>query len=133
MKFKILDLFCGAGSFSHGLEKNKNFKTVVALDNNNFALETFKHNFKYVSVICGDICNEGIKNKVITESKIKNVNMIIGGPPCQGFSLKGKKLGLKDPRNFLFLEFFYFVEKLKPEVVIIENVKNMIYSAKGFL
>ncbi len=50
--------------------------------------------------------------------------MIIGGPPCQGFSNKGKNLGLKDPRNFLFLEYIEIVKAIKPEVFIIENVKK---------
>jgi DNA-cytosine methyltransferase len=58
--------------------------------------------------------------------------MIIGGPPCQGFSLKGKNLGLDDPRNFLFKEFVKIVKDLLPEVFVIENVKNLINSCKGF-
>lgn len=58
--------------------------------------------------------------------------MIIGGPPCQGFSNKGKNLGLKDPRNFLFLEYIEIVKAIKPEVFIIENVKNLISCTKGY-
>ncbi|GAA6960716.1 hypothetical protein HpCHC28_09060 [Helicobacter pylori] len=58
--------------------------------------------------------------------------MIIGGPPCQGFSNKGKNLGLKDPRNFLFLEYIEIVKAIKPEIFIIENVKNLISCAKGY-
>ncbi len=58
--------------------------------------------------------------------------MIIGGPPCQGFSNKGKNLGLKDPRNFLFLEYIEIAKALKPEIFIIENVKNLISCAKGY-
>ncbi|GAA9906033.1 hypothetical protein VN0889_03920 [Helicobacter pylori] len=58
--------------------------------------------------------------------------MIIGGPPCQGFSNKGKNLGLKDPRNFLFLEYIEIVKALKPKIFIIENVKNLISCAKGY-
>ncbi|MFP6113172.1 DNA cytosine methyltransferase [Helicobacter pylori] len=60
------------------------------------------------------------------------INMIIGGPPCQGFSNKGKNLGLKDPRNFLFLEYIEIVKAIKPEIFIIENVKNIISCAKGY-
>ncbi|GAA8114601.1 hypothetical protein Kazakh3194_01700 [Helicobacter pylori] len=60
------------------------------------------------------------------------INMIIGEPPCQGFSNKGKNLGLKDPRNFLFLEYIEIVKALKPEIFIIENVKNIISCAKGY-
>lgn len=58
--------------------------------------------------------------------------MIIGGPPCQGFSLKGKNLGLDDPRNFLFLEYVDVVKRLKPQIFIIENVKNLLNAEKGY-
>ncbi|HHS92122.1 MAG TPA: DNA cytosine methyltransferase, partial [Campylobacterales bacterium] len=61
-----------------------------------------------------------------------NINMIIGGPPCQGFSLKGKKLGLDDPRNFLFVEYLHLVEELNPEVFVIENVKSLMSTSNGW-
>ncbi|WRB67764.1 site-specific DNA-methyltransferase [Helicobacter pylori] len=73
-----------------------------------------------------------IKEKVIKLAQTLEINMIIGGPPCQGFSNKGKNLGLKDPRNFLFLEYIEIVRALKPEIFIIENVKNLISCAKGY-
>ena len=59
--------------------------------------------------IVGDITNKVTKDKIIELSRRKSVNMIIGGPPCQGFSLKGKKLGLDDPRNYLFNEYLNVV------------------------
>ncbi|WP_022935203.1 DNA (cytosine-5-)-methyltransferase [Mesomycoplasma moatsii] len=132
MDFNILDLFCGAGGLSNGLEKNKNFKTVLAVDFDSNAAETFKKNFKNTEILVGDITKKNIKDMIIQKSKEKKVNMIVGGPPCQGFSLKGKNLGLNDPRNFLFIEFIEIVEKLQPEIIIIENVKNMFYSCNGF-
>lgn len=58
--------------------------------------------------------------------------MIIGGPPCQGFSLKGKNLGLDDPRNFLFLEYVDIVKRLMPPIFVIENVKNLLASEDGY-
>ena len=58
--------------------------------------------------------------------------MIIGGPPCQGFSLKGKKLGLNDPRNFLFLEYLNIVSEINPQVFIIENVKTLLSTSAGW-
>ena len=58
--------------------------------------------------------------------------MIIGGPPCQGFSLKGKKLGLEDPRNFLFQEYLKIVELIKPDIFIIENVKAILSTSAGY-
>ena len=132
VRFKILDLFSGAGGFSYGMEKNKNFKTYVALDFNKQALETFKKNMPDSEIICGDITEERVKKMAIRISKEKKVNMIIGGPPCQGFSLKGKKLGLNDPRNYLFNEYLKIVEVLKPEVFIIENVKALLSTSAGW-
>ena len=132
MKFKILDLFCGAGAFSKGIEKNIEFKTVIGLDFDKHAIETFKYNNPGVIAINGDITNEKTKEKIVKLAKEEGVNMIIGGPPCQGFSLKGKQLGLDDPRNFLFLEFFDIVKRLRPEVFVMENVKNMLTSMDGF-
>ena len=131
-KFVILDLFSGAGGFSYGMEKNKHFKTAIALDINESALETFKHNIPNATTVLGDITNEEIKQKIIKLSKEKKVNMIIGGPPCQGFSLKGKKLGLSDPRNFLFNEYLNIVESIRPEVFVIENVKALLSTSSGW-
>ena len=132
MEFHILDLFCGAGGFSYGMHKNPNFHTEVALDFNSHAAETFKKNMPSTNVIVGDITNVIIKNKVISESKNRGVNMIIGGPPCQGFSMKGKKLGFKDPRNFLFIEYLNIVKELMPEIFIIENVKALLSTSAGW-
>lgn len=132
MKFNVLDLFCGAGGFSAGLDKIKNMKTVLGVDFDKYATETFKNNFKDADVVTGDITNRDIKDEIIKIAKKRKVNMIVGGPPCQGFSLKGKNLGFDDPRNFLFLEYFELVKEIKPEVFVIENVKNLLSSEKGY-
>lgn len=132
MEFRILDLFCGAGGFSYGMHKNEHFKTVVAVDFNVQAANTFERNMPNACVIIGDITQTVIQKQIISESKKRKVNMIIGGPPCQGFSLKGKKLGLDDPRNFLFREYLNIVEALQPEVFVIENVKSLLSTAKGW-
>lgn len=131
-KFIILDLFSGAGGFSYGMEKNSHFKTAVALDFNEKALITFKKNMPSTETILGDITSNDIKDYIVKISKEKKVNMIIGGPPCQGFSLKGKKLGLDDSRNFLFKEYLYLVKKIEPEVFVIENVKSILSTSAGF-
>lgn len=130
--YKILDLFSGAGGFSLGLDSLKGFKTVLATDFNDSALQTLKHNFPHCKTINGDITDSNIKQKIIDHAKALNVNMIIGGPPCQGFSNKGKKLGLKDPRNFLFLEYLKIVEAISPELFIIENVPSLLTAADGY-
>ena len=130
--FRILDLFAGAGGFSYGMEKNPHFKTVVAVDFNAMALETFRRNMPEVETVCGDITDAGVRQRIVDLSRRGEVNMIIGGPPCQGFSLKGKKLGLDDPRNFLFREYLNLVAELKPDVFVIENVKALLSTSAGW-
>lgn len=131
-EYRILDLFCGAGGFSFGAHMNKNFKTVVASDFNEAAINTFKVNMPEACTIQGDITDPFIRQEIISESKKRKVNMIIGGPPCQGFAMKGKKLGLADERNFLFLEYLRIVEELSPDVFVIENVRQILTSSNGF-
>ena len=132
IEFKILDLFCGAGGMSHGMHKNPYFQTVVASDIDEKLAITLKKNMPNTEVIIGDLKKNSIKKKVIELSIKKGVNMIIGGPPCQGYSLKGKKLGLKDPRNFLFKEYLNIVKKIQPDVFVIENVKSILSTSKGW-
>lgn len=130
--YNILDLFSGAGGFSLGFDMVSGYKTAIAVDYDINALNTFQNNFPDTTCIQGDICDKNIKNQIIDECKKKSVNMIIGGPPCQGFSLKGKNLGVNDQRNYLFLEYLEIVKAIKPKVFVIENVKNMLVSGKGF-
>ena len=132
MNFRILDLFCGAGGFSAGFGQNKHFQTLVGVDFNEAALQTFAHNHKKAQTIRGDLTEKSVKNAVLKACKAAKINMIIGGPPCQGFSNKGKNLGLKDERNFLFREYLSLVAALKPELFVIENVKNLISCASSF-
>lgn len=132
MKFKVLDLFSGAGGFSAGLDSVENIETVEAVDFDKYATETFKNNFPNAHVITGDITEKTIKDEIIKVAKERKVNMIVGGPPCQGFSLKGKNLGLDDPRNFLFLEYYELVKQIRPKVFVIENVKNLLNSENGY-
>lgn len=132
VEFKVLDLFCGAGGFSRGIDKNPNFKTLIANDYDPAAALTFSKNFRQAFMISGDITEENIQNKIIENSLKSGINMIVGGPPCQGFSSKGKKLGLNDPRNYLFREFLKVVEEIKPEVFVIENVRGIITSSDGW-
>lgn len=130
--FRVLDLFCGAGGLSWGMDQNPLFKTVVALDFDERAAETFRRNMPHTEVLVGDITDSTVKEKIVNLSKEKGVNMIVGGPPCQGYSMKGKKRGVNDPRNFLFREYLDFVGELQPDVFVIENVKGLLLSANGW-
>lgn len=131
-EFKILDLFCGAGGLSWGMHKNPHFNTVVAVDFDEKAADSFKKNMPDTEVIVGDLTDPSVKKRIVELAQALNVNMLAGGPPCQGYSSKGKKLGLKDPRNFLFREYLNLVEKLQPDVFVIENVKGILLSANGW-
>ena len=108
--------------FCYGMEKNPNFITEVALDFNAKAIDTFKYNMPHAETVVGDITDPIVKKKIIASSNARGVNMIIGGPPCQGFSLKGKKLGLADPRNYLFKEYLSLVKTIRPEVFECQSV-----------
>ena len=130
--FRILDLFCGAGGLSWGMEKNHLFTTTVAVDYDEKAINTFKKNMPQAEVVVGDITRDDIKSRILQLAQETNVNMIVGGPPCQGYSMKGKKLGLQDPRNFLFREYLEIVKVVKPDVFVIENVKGLLQSANGW-
>lgn len=132
IKFRVLDLFAGAGGLSAGLDMNPEIETVEATDFMKEATDTFALNFPNATVIYGDICDATVKDKIVKCAKELKVNMIVGGPPCQGFSNKGKKLGLKDPRNFLFRQYLDVVEKVQPDVFVIENVKAMSTSTNGW-
>lgn len=131
-EFRVLDLFCGAGGLSWGMHKNPYFKTTVALDFDEKAAATFKKNMPETEVLVGDITDAAVKEKIVSLAKETGVNMLAGGPPCQGYSMKGKKLGLEDPRNFLFREYLDLVKRMQPDVFVIENVKGLLLSAKGW-
>ncbi len=125
----VLDLFCGSGGLSKGFEW-AGYKIIVANDNFKSACETYKNNHKNTVLIEGDITKKDIKEKLYESIKNKKIDIIVGGPPCQGFSYAGKRL-VDDPRNFLFKEFVEIVRKIKPKVILVENVEGILTSNNG--
>lgn len=129
--FNSIDLFCGAGGLSLGF-KNAGFNTLFAVEFNEVYAQTYKANFPEVDVLCDDI--KTISDKKIEELKNKyTIDIIIGGPPCQGFSLAGNigRKFLEDERNSLFLEYFRFVRIIRPRLFVLENVASMVTHNKG--
>lgn len=123
-----MDLFAGCGGMSIGLEK-AGFKIIHANEINKDASATYQRNFPDVPLVTGDI--RKIDAAVLRrELGYPEVDVIAAGPPCQGFSTAGKRLG-NDPRNLLFKEVLRFVEVFRPKVVVIENVLGMVLTAKG--
>jgi DNA (cytosine-5)-methyltransferase 1 len=114
-----IDLFCGAGGLSEGF-RQAGFKSILGIDLDKSALETFALNHKGAETICGDI-SKITKNQIIGKIKRKSVDLVIGGPPCQGFSLAGRR-NPNDPRNKLVKEFLRIVKDFRPKFFVIENV-----------
>ena len=97
---RVLDLFSGAGGLSLGFEM-AGFRVVGAIDNMKEACQTYQRNHPDTRVFDDDIRNLGAED---IEALIGRVDVILGGPPCQGMSLAGKRI-VRDPRNELFLDF----------------------------
>jgi DNA-methyltransferase (dcm) len=127
-KPNIVDLFCGAGGLSYGFEQ-AGFRVLLGIDNDATALKTFKANHKGAKAICGDITNITYRDikKVVGDKKI---DVVIGGPPCQGFSLSGPR-NFNDPRNVLYLSYIRLVNEIRPEMFVIENVPGLIRLFNG--
>ena len=123
-----IDLFCGAGGLSYGFEK-AGVNILLGIDNDAMALKVFEKNHKDAKSICGDITQlhyNDIK-ELIGDTTI---DLIIGGPPCQGMSLSGPRK-FDDPRNKLYLSYIRFVQEIKPKAFVIENVPGLVSLFKG--
>lgn len=119
-----VELFCGCGGTSLGFEM-AGYQIAVGADILKPAIETFRNNHKGVSAILGDI--HKVKPKQITDLlNGADVDVLIGGVPCQGFSLNNRKRHEGDKRNKLYLEFIRFVKALKPKAIMLENVSGMM-------
>jgi len=129
-EFKCIDLFSGAGGFSNGFLK-ENFEIVLAIDNFDSAAKTYKRNHKNVNFINEDIRTINKKDilKKIHIDKEK-IDLIIGGPPCQGFSTVGKRSS-NDLRNELFKEYVRIVKYINPEYFVMENVTGILNIDRG--
>lgn len=124
-KYKLIDLFCGCGGFSKGFQQ-AGFDIVGGIDSWNDATLTFSKNFSESIVLNEDITH--MTGNYISDKfgvKASNIDVIIGGPPCQGFSLSGKRL-LEDPRNDLYKSFVRLVKELGPKIFVMENVPGLI-------
>jgi len=119
----VIDLFCGAGGLSEGFKKS-GYQVLLGIDNIETFIETFKKNHKNTIAVCEDIRKiavEDIKKRLAN----KSIDIIIGGPPCQGFSVAGRR-DKKDPRNSLFVEFVRFVDGFRPKYFVMENVRGLL-------
>lgn len=122
-KLKVIDLFSGCGGFSFGFE-SAGFHVVLGVDNDKAALETFKVNHKNSKVLLTDLHQNGAIDDIVNALKGHKIDVIIAGPPCQGFSLTGARQK-NDDRNKLFYSVFKLAQRIKPKAIIIENVPGL--------
>ncbi|WP_282137368.1 DNA cytosine methyltransferase [Rossellomorea aquimaris] len=120
---RVISLFAGAGGMDLGF-KNSGFDIVWANDFNKYAVETYRHNFGD-HIVLGDI------SKIPSEEMPDDIDVVIGGFPCQGFSVANTKRNMEDKRNFLYLELLRVVRDKKPKFFVAENVKGLLSMSKG--
>ena len=130
-KLNVLDLFCGAGGLSLGFLLTEKFHLLGGIDNWKPAIETISYNHPEIENdnFINDSVGNTLKSKDIL-NKFKDVDIIMGGPPCQGMSLAGKRLS-NDPRNQLFKDFVSYVDILKPKAFLMENVPGILSIENG--
>lgn len=122
-KYKLIDLFAGAGGFTLGFLQTGRFEPVFGNDFNRYAVKTYNANF------VGDHCIDGDINEILSGKTVRlpKADVVIGGPPCQGFSLLNKQRN-GDPRKELWRSFFEVVERVSPAVFVMENVPELLSS-----
>jgi len=124
--FRFIDTFAGCGGLSKGLS-NAGFNPVLINEIEPKFLETYylNHDLSLDSYFCGDI-KELVEGELINQDKFKDLDLVVGGPPCQGFSMANRQRLLDDPRNELYKQFLKLLGRTRPKFFIMENVKGMM-------
>ena len=106
------------------------FNIIAGIDNDFISLETYKKNLN-TKALNLDLGNSNFIQSYKDNTQNEKIDVLIGGPPCQGFSLTGTRI-LNDPRNILFKAFFDFIDAFTPKIILLENVKGMksLYNGK---
>lgn len=124
-EYNVLDLFCGCGGFSKGFE-DAGFNIRFGIDIWDEALVTYRKNFPNAVVLTEDITKvDGKQILDMVGISSEDVDVIIGGPPCQGFSVSGKRM-IDDERNVLYKSFVEIVSQIKPKAFVMENVPGLV-------
>lgn len=126
---KVIDLFAGVGGLSLGFSQ-AGFEVVYANEYDKSIAAAYQKNHPKTIVDSTDIRDVNFE-KVFRPYQGK-VDVVVGGPPCQGFSQKGKRIGINDKRNFMFQQFVKVVKIVEPEFFLLENVPNILSSENGY-
>jgi DNA (cytosine-5)-methyltransferase 1 len=133
MKFKVVDLFAGVGGLSYGFAHDKDFEIVAA--NEILLPMATAYSLNHPSV---KMYNKDIKDFSLSDLsndlgiKAGDIDIVVGGPPCQAYSTVGKRL-IDDPRGKLFQEYYRILSELRPKVFVFENVKGLLSMCGGTL
>ncbi|MDB2614184.1 DNA cytosine methyltransferase [Chlamydiales bacterium] len=128
-KFTVIDLFSGCGGFSYGFQE-AGFQVILGVDNTEIALKTFKKNHFGSKTLLFDLHEDSSIDRLVESTSDNVIDVIIAGPPCQGFSLTGTR-NENDKRNSLFNAVFKLAKKVKPKALIIENVPGLLNLYNG--
>lgn len=128
LSYNFIDLFCGAGGITQGLVQ-AGFNPVASVEISPIASATHKKNFPHCHHFCGDIHHFN-SQEWLAQIDAPHIHLVVGGPPCQGFSVAGKR-DPNDPRNHLFKEFIRIVSEVRPWYVVMENVPGILTMKKG--
>ena len=129
MKPRVIDLFAGVGGLSLGFEQ-AGFQVVLANEYDAEIAAAYQKNHRESKMVVGDITKLDLEETF--GPLAGNVDVIIGGPPCQGFSQKGQRKTIHDKRNFLFQYYVKVVELVRPRYFVMENVPNLLTAEKGY-
>jgi DNA (cytosine-5)-methyltransferase 1 len=128
-KYNVVDLFCGCGGLSKGFEE-AGYQILIGVDSEQSALNTFEKNHENSKGLNLDLYKEESFDKIKEAVGNNEVDLVIGGPPCQGFSLTGQRQ-FDDPRNQLYLAMIEAVRRFNPKAFLVENVPGMANLYKG--
>lgn len=132
-KLKVMDLFCGVGGLSYGFAHDDNFEIVAANEILPNMAKAYSLNHPAAKVYVEDIkdfCAEKIEKDL--NVKASEIDIIVGGPPCQAYSTVGKRL-IDDPRGKLFQEYYRVLKEFNPKLFLFENVKGLLSMQGGEL
>ena len=119
-----VDTFCGAGGLSLGLSQ-AGFKVGAAFDNNERSVDTYRENLGPQIFRADATATSG--TELLKRAGVKHLDLLVGGPPCQGFSAQKRGAHLGDPRNALVLEYLRLVEEIHPKAFLMENVAGLAH------
>lgn len=131
-RLTCVDVFCGAGGLSRGF-LDAGYDVVLGVDYDDAALETFQKNHGNTCTMKLNLFDAGSIDKIVhylEQTGIKDLDVLVGGPPCQGFSYAGK-MEIDDKRNFLYRAMVELTARLKPKAVLLENVLALVESHGG--